>query len=95
MFGQLLHFSLFGISRHFREDCWENSVVVVLLCCFRLFITEQGSQRHAELSTCFFMASPYVGVIEFFYSYCMELIFPVCFCAARMSVVCMEFRNLF
>lgn len=28
--GNFLHFSLFGISRHFREGCWESVVVVLL-----------------------------------------------------------------
>lgn len=32
---------------------------------------------------------------NFVYSYCMELIFLVCFCAAHMSVVCIEFQYNF
>lgn len=34
VFGNSFTFSLFGTSRHFREGCWEISVVVVLFVVF-------------------------------------------------------------
>lgn len=33
-----LHFSLFGISRHFRKCCWENYVVIVVVLLLFSFI---------------------------------------------------------